>query len=885
VTLNEERDARFSHSAAQEQALADGNTLAADLVLQRLARLQALTAAFAETRTPSDVATIVLNHALPALGAAAGSIVVRTADRTTLVVLGAAGYPTEVMRIWQQFPADSATPIAEAVRSGEAVWIADAEEWATRYPQLTPLSPQAHQARAALPLLVDGETIGALGLSFAAPQPFSVPDRGFMQTLAQQCAHALDRAQRYEDEQRARRETDRLYAESRSRERWLQTVLTSIGDAVIATDREGRVTFINETAELLTGATAAQALGQPVTRIVQLMHALTRTPVELSVATVLTQGIAAALTSPALLLAQDGTETPIDESSAPIFDVDGTLTGAVLVFSDISERQWAEAALRTSHDQLAIILQGVADGVIAQHCSGQLVYANDAAALFFGYPNASAMLVTPPHEQLRRVTMLDADGAPVPLDQLPAPQIFAGAPSASMTVCLRNRDAGAERWVTLTATAVQNGQHQPELAITICHDITAQRRASVAQRFLSDASAVLSASLDYTTTLTNVAQLAVPQLADWCVVDIVAEDGSLQTLALAHKDPAKVAAGWEIVHRYPLDPNAPYGTGHVIRTQRSELVPNVPDDLLDSVTQDADHARLLRALGLRGTLIVPLLVGGRAIGTIGFVSERSGRYDAEDLALAEELARRAAVAIEHARLYQLAQEAIAVREEFLSIAAHELRTPLTAMLGYVGLLKRRAAREPGLAAQDQRALQIIERQARRLQQLVLALLDLSRLRLGRLQLERAPLDLALLVQEVVEELQPRLAQHQIVVTGTDVPVYMVGDALRLYQVVYNLLENAIKYSPDGGEITVMVAQDERFARVVVVDQGIGIPAAAIPHLFQLFYRASNVTGQASGGMGLGLGVIHEIVARHGGTIDVASSEGQGSTFTVQLPRD
>jgi signal transduction histidine kinase len=230
-----------------------------------------------------------------------------------------------------------------------------------------------------------------------------------------------------------------------------------------------------------------------------------------------------------------------------------------------------------------------------------------------------------------------------------------------------------------------------------------------------------------------------------------------------------------------------------------------------------------------------------------------------------------------------AEAAVRVRDEFFSVASHELKTPITALLGNSQLLLRRAARSGTLAERERRSLEVIAEQARRLNRLAAALLDHSRIQAGKLIIERAPLDLCELLRRSADEIRPSLSNHTLELALPPAPVLVLGDDVRLTQVVQNLIGNAVKYSPAGGPIDVRLTTDGDWAELQVVDRGLGIPAAALPHLFQQFYRAPNVDTQAISGMGIGLFVIHEIVTQHGGTVAAASVEGHGSTFTVRLP--
>jgi signal transduction histidine kinase len=364
----------------------------------------------------------------------------------------------------------------------------------------------------------------------------------------------------------------------------------------------------------------------------------------------------------------------------------------------------------------------------------------------------------------------------------------------------------------------------------------------------------------------------------------VAEDGSIERLAVAHHDPVKQALLYDIEQRFPTAADAPAGFQNVIRTGASELLPNISDEFLHTIAHDAEHLAMLRTLGLRSSICVPLTARGRVLGALTLSITDSGRvYGPGELALAEDLSYRAAVAIDNARLYHEAQKAVRVRDQFLSIASHELKTPLTALLGNAQMLQRRAAREGGFNERDQRALHVIADQATRLNKMIAALLDISRIEMGQLSIARAPMDLTALTGRVVAEMKPALERHTISYSYADAPLIVDGDELRLEQVLHNLIGNAVKYSPAGGTVTVQLDRRGANACVYVHDQGIGIPAESIPRLFTRFYRADNVDPENISGMGIGQIVVKEIVSLHGGTVEVASQELQGSTFAVCLP--
>jgi signal transduction histidine kinase len=230
------------------------------------------------------------------------------------------------------------------------------------------------------------------------------------------------------------------------------------------------------------------------------------------------------------------------------------------------------------------------------------------------------------------------------------------------------------------------------------------------------------------------------------------------------------------------------------------------------------------------------------------------------------------------------EDAINQRDSFFSVAAHELKTPLTALLGQAQLLQRRARRDGALDERNRRSIDVVVAQAERLSALVGDLLDISRIQQGRLTLAQEPTDLAALVRRVVDEVRPTAEGRRISDAGPAAePLLISGDPLRLEQVLHNLISNALKYSGAGDEVAIRAERDGAWARVSVSDTGIGIPAEALPHLFERHYRAPNVTSGLIGGMGVGLYVVREIVTMHGGRVEAQSVEGEGSIFTVWLP--
>jgi PAS domain S-box-containing protein len=318
------------------------------------------------------------------------------------------------------------------------------------------------------------------------------------------------------------------------------------------------------------------------------------------------------------------------------------------LYTELSD---AEAAARRAGEEVDTILGGVPDAVTAQAPDGRLVYANDAAVRMIGYASVEELLAAPIDEVAGRFEMRDEDGRPVDVERLPGRRALRG--ERTDPLILRSRGAGQReyRWTRVQSTPVFDAGGGVRLAINVIEDITDIKRAEQRQRFLAEAGRVLAGSLDYEETLATVASLAVPDISDWCAVD-VRVDGRLRRVAVTHADPRKVADAQEIARRYPPDPGAPVGVYAVLRSGRSEVYAEITDEVLAGAAQDGEHLELLRSIGMSSAMLVPMTLRGQAVGVITFVNAEAGRsYSAADLELAESLASRAAAAVENSRLY------------------------------------------------------------------------------------------------------------------------------------------------------------------------------------------------------------------------------------------
>ncbi|MGA7121938.1 MAG: ATP-binding protein [Polyangiaceae bacterium] len=714
----------------------------------RLEGLSELAAELSNALTRTQVAEVIVEYARRAAGADICTLHQLNDAATLLELLGERGVALEVLEKIRRIasPSGESGPLG-AMKS--AIWAENEGEYAAIYPALAKIQAEGRRAKAfwSVPLVAEGRCLGLLGMGFYEPRTFSADERAFIETLSKLCAQSLLRASRMEREEQA--------------QRWLATTLRSIGDAVIATDAEGRVTFMNAVAETLTGWRESDSRGRPLAEVFSIFSEETGAPVESPADVVLRDGVTVGFCNHTVLRSKDGSHIPIDDSGAPIRNEGGRVLGVVLVFRDVTNRK---------------------------------------------------------REQARA-------------------------------------------------------------------------------EFLAKAGDALGSSIDYQSTLTTVARSAVPALADWCAVDLVRKDGkSLERVAVAHADEGKIRLALELGERYPQRPDQARGVYHVLRTGSAELYPEISATFLEGLAKDAEHLRLMRELRLRSAMIIPLRAGGRTLGAMTFVHAESGRhYTRDDLAFAEDFARRAAMAIENASALRQMEEAKAeermlrseaeranrAKDEFLATVSHELRTPLNAILGWTLMARRRSV--PG---EVDRALSIVERNARLQTKLIEDVLDISRIISGKLVLALGPTNVADAVLGAVETVTPA-AEAKNIAISIDVPdrsLTIVADADRLQQIVWNLLSNAVKFTPKGGQVTVRAHREGSEVRIHVSDTGEGIPRDALPIVFQPFQQADSSTTRRHGGLGLGLAIVAQLVAAHGGTAEAQSEgEGRGATFIVRLP--
>jgi PAS domain S-box-containing protein len=550
-----------------------------------------------------------------------------------------------------------AFPMKRGVGLPGQVWEREAPIWVTDVSvdptfQRTELAARAGlRGAVAFPILTPAGVVGVMEL-------FTRQRRGPEPELLELTAALGVQIGEYVESMRA---TEAL----RESEALKSAVVESALDCVITIDHEGRVTEFNPAAERTFGYKAEDAIGREMAELIvppslrERHRAALRRYVETEEPTII--GRRLELTG----MRADGSEFPVELALARIGDHSPpTVTGYL---RDISEQRRAqderEELLRLeqqaridadrARDQLEAILGGVADGVTAQAPDGSLLFANDAAVEVLGFDSREELLDAPISEIMQRFEVFDEAGRLFPLDQLPGRRALAGESGGEALVRFRVVATGAERWSVVKSSPIFDSEGNVIMAINVFEDITDHKLAEWRARYLSESTRLLASSLDPDDVLRKMASLAVPEMADWCIVDMVGEDGVLDRVALVHADPEQIERANRLRERYPPDPSADTGVFHVMRTGQSELYPEIPKEMLEQAAVDDEHLALLREFGLRSAMVVPLTVRGETIGAMSFVSGPSARrFDDEDLRLAEELARRCATAIENSRVYR-----------------------------------------------------------------------------------------------------------------------------------------------------------------------------------------------------------------------------------------
>jgi PAS domain S-box-containing protein len=625
----------------------------------------------------------------------------------------------------------------------------------------------------------------------------------------------------------------------------LQEALERIDDGVIVYDRDWRFRYLNASAERYLGRPRRELLGRV------LSEAFPGAPGRES-EQMLRHAVARQQTTELEVFA------PVRQRwvALRVFPYD---RGASVIFRDITEIRKITEALRASEAWHRAVFDHALDGVLLTAPTGEILAANPAACAMLG----------------RTEEEMCAGGRAGVVDTSD-PRLAVALEERRRTGHVRAELTGVRkdgsRFPIELSSAIFVDAEGRERTSQILRDLTETKRAQDRLQLIADAGAVLGASLETEATLRQVTRLAVPRMADYCILDLV-EEGALRRVAVSHRDPARERSLIEAGSPGPVVRGAG-GIYEVARTGEAELVPVVDDVWLRSTTRDEAHLRFARANAPRSALVVPLLGRSGVLGVLSLlIVEEGRRYEMADLAAARAVADRAALAIENARLYEQAVQAMRLRDDVLGIVSHDLRNPLNA----IALTARGLGRKTGAPE-----LEIITRAVKRADRLIQDLVMVAALEAGGMPLDRTRQTVASILAESID-MNQAVADDRSIDLGMAVepglPEVSV-DRHRILQVIGNLLDNALKFTPEGGSVRVGAHRAEGSVVVTVSDTGSGVPAAALPHVFDRFWQVAE-TRRA--GAGLGLAIAKGVVEAHGGTISVESEPGRGATFSFAIP--
>lgn len=563
---------------------------------------------------------------------------------------------------------------------------------------------------------------------------------------------------------------------------------------------------------------------------------------------------------------------------------------AIIVFGAIAATRIEEQLANSLNRQVRrteAMIAGMSDGVLLVDGEGRTVFINPAGQRLLG----TSEIGIPITKHAEAYRLRDQHGRMLNPQELPAAQALStGRAVHDMTILIARDETVA---VSMSATPLHEDGQTSAVVVTF-RDITERRafeeemqlQAERAQ-ILADAGAFFASNIDPNWVTQAIAERVAEVLGDWSAV--ILRNGTAQELSVAsiyHRDMASLGLAWSYIYRQPLVVGEGI-IGQVLSSGYPSLTTNVRA-ITDAKSPGTYHPSPVKLASL---LILPLRTRREVIGALVIAANDPDRaMTDEKLPLAELLAERASLAIENARLYTEQVEArhkledlSRLKDEFLSIASHELRTPVTSIKGYTQLSKM-LIKEGDLTTSEE-YLDIALDQIDRMSRLILELLDVSRIETGRLEIRREPIVWAHFVRDIVHHHHTSVSDRRFHLSVPDDDKVVVGDRDRLEQVLGNLLENAVKYSPDGSDITVTVDDKGDSFVTAVCDRGIGIPSDELAQVFERFHRGRHVSSTNYGGLGLGLYITKQIIERHGGSIWVDSKEGQGTTFYFSLPAE
>jgi PAS domain S-box-containing protein len=563
----------------------------------------------------------------------------------------------------------------------------------------------------------------------------------------------------------------------------------------------------------------------------------------------------------------------------------------VAFLEDITERREAQHEASRSVSLLRATLESTADGILVVDVNGKILSFNQKMADMWGLPSdifasgddeaaiqAAVSKLTHPEDFMAKVQDLYNHPEVASYDVL---ELKDGRTFERYSQPQRIDNVAVGRvWSFRDVTARRRAEEQGR---ALEREQAARAEAESSQRrtaLLAEASRVLSSSFDYQTTLAALVRLTVPTLADYCALDILVGEDSFERIGEAHVDPAKSVLIKE-VGTYPRSAlTASHPLIRVVSTGQPVLEAEITPEFIRAAFAELSQAKTVEALAPHSLICVPLVDSGKPIGALTLVTSGSGRrYDEADLSLAADVARRAAVVVEHARLFHQAEQATRARDDVLAVVAHDLRNPLNTVTMAISLMLETTPLE---RTQERRQQEIVRRAADRMNRMIQDLLDVKRMESGHLTIDAKPESAEVLVNDTIEMLRPLASGGAIVMEANvaDNLPSVLADSARIQQVLSNLVGNAVKFTPRQGRIMVAADRLDEEVRFAVIDTGPGIPPEQVPHIFGRFWQARSSDHR---GIGLGLAIAKGIVEAHRGRIWVESQVGVGSTFYFTLP--
>jgi PAS domain S-box-containing protein len=507
-------------------------------------------------------------------------------------------------------------------------------------------------------------------------------------------------------------------------------------------------------------------------------------------------------------------------------------------------------------------------------CDGRILFANRAAAEQLGYA---------PEEMVGQVGhdlfhYAHPDGSPFPGERCPIARAAREGRAVQVHGEVLWRRDGTSFPVAYSSSPVRRDGRTVGAVVRFT-DVTEQKRSEDALRLLAQSGRVLSSSLDLDETLEAVAGLAVPELAEIVMVDLLV-DGGMRRVGVAHGD-ERVSALVRRARQYPPQRGDGGPQAQVLESGQTLHIPRIEDAWIDTLGRGAEHADVVRALAPRSLVVAPMRSREAVLGTLSFVRTAAGPpFDAADLELAEELALRAALAVENARLYDAARSATRARDDMLGVVSHDLRNPIHSIFMSSSFLLELLPEDRKV---ERTQAAVMKRAAERANRLIQDLLDITHIESGRLSLVREPHDAASIAHEALEQAGLVAADRGIsVARGEMERATICVDRDRVLQALGNLVGNALKFTPSGGRVTLSARAEGGVVRLAVEDTGPGLSAEQVPHLFDRYWQANKGDRR---GLGLGLSIVKGIAEAHGGTVEVRTAPGAGTTFTLVLPAD